>query len=190
MIMNFPSEFFAGDSISWRDKSTRDTLGNSLESGDWTLTYAVRGAVNLTLTAIADGTGWLTTATATQTGTLNTGSANVVVYWQAYATNGSQRVTVGSGQSNVKPNLSSVAAGYDGRTQNQKDLEAVTAEISARVNGGATIEYTIGNRSLKKEPMTSLITMQNRLKYLVMKDQRAADIANGLGDPRAVFVRF
>lgn len=188
--MNFPSEFFAGDTLTWRDKQTRDSLGNSIQSSDWTLTYAVRGAVNLTLTASADGTGWITTATATQTATLNTGNAPVVVYWQAYVTKGSDRITLGSGQSNVKPNLSAQTAGFDGRSQAQKDLDAVTAEISARINGGSTIEYTIGNRSLKKEPTSSLIAMQNRLKYLVMKEQRAADIANGLGDPRAVFVRF
>lgn len=184
--MNFPSEFFAGDSLTWRDKQTRDSLGNTITSADWTLTYAVRGEVNLTLTASADGTGWITTATATQTATLNAGT----YYWQAYVTKGFDRITLGSGQCTVKPNLSRQAAGYDGRSQNQKDLDAVTAEISARVNGGSTIEYTIGNRSLKKEPMSSLVTMQNRLKYLVMKEQRAAQLANGLGDPRAVFVRF
>ena len=188
--MNFPSEFFAGDTLTWRDKATRDSLGNPIQSSDWTLTYAVRGAVNLTLTASADSTGWVTTTTGTQTAGLNTGSTDVVVYWQAYVTKGSERITLGSGQATAKPNMATLSAGYDGRTQNQKDLDAVTSEISARVNGGSTVEYTIGNRSLKKEPMSSLIAMQNRLKYLVMKEQRAADIANGLGDPRAVFVRF
>lgn len=184
--MNFPSEFFAGDSLTWRDKQTRDAQGNTISSAEWTLHYAIRGEANLTLTAVADGTGWVTTATATQTSGLNAG----VYYWQAYVNKGFDRITLGSGQCKVKPNLARQAAGYDGRSQAQKDLDAVTAEISARINGGSTIEYTIGNRSLKKEPMSALITMQNRLKYLVVKEQRAASIANGLGDPRAVFVRF
>lgn len=184
--MNFPSEFFAGDTLTWRDKATRDSLGNPIQSSEWTLTYALRGAINLTLTASADSTGWITTATSTQTATLTAGT----YYWQAYVTKSAQRITLGSGQCTVKPNLSTQAIGYDGRSQNQIDLDAVTAEISARVSGGSAVEYTIGNRSLKKEPMANLIQMQNRLKYLVMKEQRAANIANGLGDPRAVFVRF
>ena len=188
--MNFPSEFFAGDTLTWKDAQTKDSLGNVIQSSTWTLTYALRGAVNVTLTASADGTGWQTTASSTQTASLNTGLANVTIYWQAYVTNGSNRITLGSGQSTCKPNLTLMTAGYDGRTQAQKDLDAVTAEITARLNGGASIEYTIVTRSLKKEPMSSLLQIQNRLKYLVMKEQRAADIANGLGDPRAVFVRF
>ena len=185
--MRIPAELFSGDSQTWRDDSARDSIGNQLNSADWVLTYDIRGAQILTLTGVSYGAGWETTITAAQSAALAAGD----YYWQAYVTKGLDRKTIGSGQIKIRASLSAVTAeGYDGRTQTKKDLDAVTAEISARVSGGATIEYTIGNRSLKKEPMSALITMQSRLKSMVARERQADLIAQGVGNPRAMFVRF
>ncbi len=99
----------AGDSLTWRDDSTTDNLGNQITSTTHTLTYAIRGAQNLTLTSSAYLTGWETTATAAQTITL----LGTTYYWQAYATQGANRVTLGQGRVEVRKNLSTQSAGAD-----------------------------------------------------------------------------
>lgn len=111
-------------------------------------------------------------------------------FWQATVTKAAQVITIGSGRLTVLKNLALSVAGYDGRTQSEIDLAAVQAEIQARISGGATIEYTIGTRRLRKEALSELMALESRLKLLVSKERKAQDLANGLGDPRNVYVRF
>jgi hypothetical protein len=184
--VNIPASITAGDSSTWRDGSSKDLLGNAITSADWTLAYAIRGAVNLTLTGTPYGEGWETTITVAQSTTLTAGT----YYWQAYATKGSNRVTLGSGQLQVAANLSAQSAGYDGRSQAQKDLEAVQAAMRAIITGGAVQKYVIGNRELQKLPMSDLLTLESKLKADVARERRAELIANGLGNPHNLFVRF
>ena len=49
--VNIPRTIVAGDSVTWRDVAMRDNLGNQVSSTTHTLTYAIRGTQNLTLTA-------------------------------------------------------------------------------------------------------------------------------------------
>lgn len=184
--MKIPGTLAAGDSCTWQDASARDNLDNALTSDAWTLHYYLRGAQSLDLTSTANGPGWSTSITAEQSAALTPG----VFYWQAVATNASQRITLGTGQITITPNLSSAAAGYDGRSQSQIALDAINAEIQARLTGGMAEEYTIGNRSLKKTPMKDLIAMQSRYKSIVARERQASQIAQGLGNPRALYVRF
>lgn len=186
--MPIPDQITAGDSISWTDGAARDNLGNAVASPSWSLTYIIRGSTALTLTAVPDGGGWKTTISAAQSATLTPG----VHYWQATATNGSERVTIGAGQIKINENLaySGSAAAFDGRTQAQADLDAVRAEMRARISGGSVQEYTIGNRSLKKMPMADLIAMEGKLKIDVAREARANRLAKGLNSGRAVYVRF
>ena len=51
-------------------------------------------------------------------------------------------------------------------------------------------EYTIGNRHLRKMSMTDLLELESRLKARVYREQLQQDMANGLGNPRNLFVRF
>lgn len=186
--MKIPSQIRAGDSATWRDQPTKDNLGNSIDSGSWTLNYALRqGSTALTLTASPfAGGAWQTTITKTQSETLVAGA----LFFQAYAENGSQRVTLGSGQVQVFVDLTSVAAGaYEGRSQAQQDLDGVDAAIRALVTGGAKA-YTIGGRSVTKTDMTELLLWRDRLVAIVASEQKANRLANGLGNPSNVFVRF
>ena len=64
------------------------------------------------------------------------------------------------------------------------------AAIRAIVAGGAVSEYTIGTRTLKKMDMADLVMLESRLKGMVIRDQKAALIANGLGNPTSLYVRF
>ena len=100
--------------------------------------------------------------------------------------------TIGAGQLEVLPGLDYTGqpSAFDGRSQAQQDLDAVQAAIRAIVSGGVVKEYTIGNRSLKKYDMKDLLELESKLKAEVKREQMADLIANGLGNPHNLFVRF
>ena len=190
--MNIPAQIRAGDTVKWRDDAGRDNLGNAITSGGgWTLTYYLRfdktheGA---TVVGTAYGTGWeFAIAQGTSAG-FDAGQW----YWQAEATKSGEHVTLGAGQLEVLAGLSytGLPSAFDGRTQAQKDLDAVQAAIRSIVSGGAVAEYTIGNRRLKKLEMADLLALESNLKAAVKREQAAQLQANGFGNPHNLFVRF
>jgi hypothetical protein len=183
-----PNEITAGDSVSWYDDAFKDNIGNDIAPGDWTLKYALRGKVTIDITAsVVDGQ-WKSTLAPTDTVDLTSAT---ILYWQAYATKGSDKVTLGSGQISVKPSLVDVASSsYDGRSQAKKDLDAVQAAIRAVISGGAVQRYVIGNREVQKMQLADLYQIEARLKYEVASEKRAESIAKGLGDPRTLAIKF
>lgn len=189
--MNIPSEIRAGDTIQWRDVEGVDNLGNAISSASWTLTYYLRtntASEGATVVGTAYGTGWEFTIAAGTSSGFDAGQW----YWQALATSGTSKVTLGSGQLTVLATLSYAATpgAFDGRTQAQQGLDAVQAAIRAIVSGGVAKEYTIGNRNLKKYDMADLLQLEAKLKAEVKREQMADLIANGLGNPHNLFVRF
>ncbi len=189
--MNIPSEIRAGDTIQWRDVAGVDNLGNEVSSSDYTLTYYLRfnaASEGATVVGTAYGTGWQFSIAAATSVNFDAGTW----YWQAVATKTGSTITLGSGQSTVLAALSysGTPAALDGRSQAQKDLDAVQAAIRAIVAGGVVKEYTIGNRSLKKYDLTDLLALETKLKADVNREQKAQLIANGLGNPFNLFVRF
>ena len=189
--MNIPSEIRAGDTIQWRDVAGVDNLGNEVSSSDYTLTYYLRfnaASEGATVVGTAYGTGWQFSIVAATSVNFDAGTW----YWQAVATKTGSTITLGSGQSTVLAALSysGTPAALDGRSQAQKDLDAVQAAIRTIVAGGVAKEYTIGNRSLKKYDLTDLLALETKLKADVNREQKAQLIANGLGNPFNLFVRF
>ena len=194
--MQIPALIIAGDSVSWNETALSDPVQGALTgAGGWSLTYSFRGqqgAGGIDVAATAAGTGWTMALTSAQTAALNAGTAVATWAWLAWCSSGAKRISVGTGVLRVQPNLAGVAAGsvFDGRSQAEKDLEAIRAELSARVTGGLTVEYTIGARSLKKEPVTALMAMEQRCLRIVARERRAQATANGLGNPKRFAVRF
>ena len=189
--MNIPTTIRAGDTVKWRDNPTSDTFGNEVNSDAWTLKYYLRTNTwgdGATITGSAYGTGWEFTIAAGTTTEFEAGTW----YWQAVATKDSEVLTLGNGRLEVTAALtySGSPASFDGRSQAQKDLEAVQAAIRAIVSGGAVQEYRIGTRNLKKYELADLIQLEAKLKADVKREQQAELIANGLGNPRNMFVRF
>ena len=189
--MNIPATIRAGDTVKWRDDASVDAFGAAVTSSTWTLTYYLRtntASEGATITGTAYGQGWeLTIAAATSAG-FDAGQW----YWQAIATAGSEKLTLGAGQLEVLAalNYAGTPGAFDGRSQAQQDLDAVQAAIRAIVAGGVAKEYTIGNRSLKKYDLTDLLALETKLKADVNREQKAQLIANGLGNPFNLFVRF
>lgn len=196
--MNIPAQIRAGDTVTWRDEAARDNLGNPIDGSNHGLTYYLRTNTNhqgaivagVTVAGTPSGSGWTFTIAA---GTTD-GFAAGQWYWQAVATAtvGGAVTTIGAGQLTVLPGLDYTGqpSAFDGRSQAQKDLEAVQAAIRSIVSGGAVAEYTIGNRRLKKMEMADLVMLEGKLKAEVKREQAAQLQANGLGNPHNLFVRF
>jgi len=189
--MTIPATIRAGDTVTWRDGATVDGLGNGISSSNWTLITYLRSATagaGLTVAATAYGQGWESTISAAASAGLAAGEWS----WGARATNGAQAITIGSGSLAVLAalNYSGSAAAFDGRSQARQDLDAVQAAIRALISGGAVRRYMIGGRQLEKYTLAELIERENHLKAEVAKEVAAERMANGLGDPRNLFVRF
>jgi hypothetical protein len=189
--MKIPATIRAGDTIKWRDDPAKDVLGNEIGSSSWTLTYYLRtntASEGATVVGVAYGQGWEFTITASTSAGFEPG----LWFFQAVATSGADKQTLGSGQLQVEVALSyaGTPGAFDGRSQARKDLEAVQTAIRSMVSGGAVAEYTIGNRRLKKMELADMLALESKLKADVVREERAAKIANGLGDPHKIHVRF
>ena len=191
--MTIPATIRAGDTVAWRDDATTDSLGNAVTSAAWSLSFFLRSATagatgGLTVASTSYGSGWETTISATSSATLAAGAW----YWQARATNGANAITTGTGSLTILAalNYSGTPAAFDGRSQARQDLDAVQAAIRSLISGGAVKRYTIGSRQLERFSLAELIELENRLKADVTKEEAAERMANGLGDPRNLFVRF
>jgi hypothetical protein len=189
--MRIPSTIRAGDTITWRDDATVDNLGNAITSSTHTLRYYLRtntASEGATVTAAAFGNGWESTISATTSAAFDAGTW----YWQAIASAGSSVITIGVGQLAVVAALAytGTPAAVDGRSQAEQDLAAVQTAIRSIISGGGVQKYTIGSRSVEKMKLEDLLTLESRLKAEVAREQKANAIANGLGNPHAMFVRF
>lgn len=190
--MQIPATIRAGDTVKWRDVAGVDNLGNEITStGGWALTYYLRtntASEGATVIGSAYGTGWEFAISAGTSAGFDAGEW----YWQAIATSGSDKVTLGAGQLQVLAALSysGTPGAVDGRTQTQKDLDAVQAQIRALISGGAVQQYSIAGRSLQRYSLSDLMALESKLKAEVKREQMAELIANGLGNPHNLFVRF
>jgi len=189
--VNIPSEIRAGDTVKWRDDPTTDVFGNDIKSDAWTLKYFLR-TNSSSEGHIATGSvyqqGWEFTISATDSADFDAGTW----YFQAIAEKGTEKITLGSRRLTVNAALeySGTPSAFDGRSQAKKDLEAVQTAIRTLLAGGAVQEYRIGNRNLKRYELSDLIQLEGRLKAEVKREEQAELMANGLGNPRNMFVRF
>ncbi len=191
-MTQLPSKIRAGDTIKWRVDASRDNLGNSIDSGNWTLKYYFRTNTNHeahTATGTAFGLGWEFTISSSDSDGFDAGDW----FFQAIATYGSESVTLAAGQIEVLAGLDYTGDhpdAFDGRTQAEKDLAAVQKAIRDIANGNTVQSYSVAGRSLTRYPMSDLIALESKLKFEVQRERRAALIANGKGDPFNLFVRF
>lgn len=184
--MKIPLEIVTGDSVTWLDDATKDNLGNEISSSLWTLVYKLAGPSVLSLTATTYNSGWSTSITSAQSSVLIPGK----YYWQATATKALEKITLSAGQLKICQGLANANPGFDGRSQLQKDLDAVQTAMRAIIAGGAVQEYTIANRSLRKMLMSDLILLEKKLKADLVAEEKSQKIKDGLGNPDALYIRF
>jgi|TARA_R100000084_G_scaffold109246_1_gene75013 hypothetical protein len=188
--VNIPKQIYAGQTIKWRDDGFTGPLNESITSADWTLTYYLRFNHTHeahTVAGTAYGTGWEFTISATDSAGFNAGDW----YIFAEATKGSEKFPLGSARAEVFASYAYTgqAAAFDGRTQAEQDLEAVTTAIRQIVSDKVK-SYTIAGRSFTKMDLPDLVLRESQLKAIVARERKAAMIANGLGDPHSLYVRF
>jgi hypothetical protein len=103
--------------------------------------------------------------------------------------------TVRRGSLTVRRSLafSGTPGAFDDRSQAERDLAGVEDAIRALTTGAQ--EYQIGalgsgGRKVRRADLAELIKWRDRLKAEVMREKRAEMIAQGMGDPRRLYVRF
>ena len=189
--MTFPSPIRAGDFIQWNIPASQDYYGNSISSPDWSVVYYLRTntGTGATISSAAYNDGFKFEIASNVTATFKAGNW----YYQAVANkSGAQKQTIYSGSFEVLKSLefSGTAKSFDGRSQVEKDLEVIQTAIRNIINGGAIQEYKIGTRTAKKYELSELIMLEARYKAELVREKQEEMIDNGLGNPRATFVRF
>lgn len=190
--MTFPTTVRAGDYVQWRIPASQDVFGNSISSPDWSVVYYLRtntGPIGATINSSAYVDGFQFTIASNVTATFTSGNW----FYQAVANkSGAEKQTIYTGQFEVLESLeySGTALNYDGRSQVEKDLEVIQTAIRTIISGGAIQEYKIGTRSAKKYELSELLALESRYKAELVREKQGEMIANGLGNPRATFVRF
>ena len=191
MTILVPDTIYAGDTVIFDVPEFTDPVGNSIDSGTYTLVWYARtntASEGATVTGVAEGTGWRVTVPSSTTGGFDAG----LWTWQAIATSGSVQYTAGRGQFTVKATLeySGDPTAFDDRSRAQIDLDYVEAAIRTLAQGGVVQEYTIGGRSLKRYKMAELLQLRDALKAEVDRERRAEKVKQGLGNPGVTRVRF
>ncbi len=189
--MTFPSEIRAGDLIQWRLAATQDVFGNSISSPDWSVIYYLRtnSSTGASVSSTAFNDGFQFSIASNVSSTFRDGDW----FYQAIANkSGAEKQTIATGAFKVLPSLefSGTAFNFDGKSQIQKDLETIQTAIRNIISGGVVQEYKIGTRTAKKYELSELIMLESRYKAELIREKQAELIANGLGNPRATFVRF
>lgn len=150
----------AGDFASWTD-----TLPQ-YPASTWQLSYAIRGNSVLDVIATPNGDDFELLISSTESSNLIHG----VHHWQAYVAQAGNRTTIGNGAIEVVQDLASAITGYDGRSEAQKMLDAVSQAIITIGNGEMVQSYSIKGRSLSKYSLTELLQMRDRLKGEVARE--------------------
>ena len=190
--MTFPQKVIAGDFVQWRIPASQDVFGNSISSPDWSVVYYLRtntSSEGATVNSSAYNDGFQFSIPAATTANFDAGNW----FYQAVANKSGQETQTiyrGSFEVFATQSYSGTPAAYDGRSQVEKDLDVIQAAIRTIISGGAIQEYKIGTRTAKKYELSELIMLEARYKAELVREKQAEMMANGLGNPRATFVRF
>lgn len=174
-----PTTANAGDTWRWSR-----TLADYPASAGWALSYTlINGTAKITINASALGDDHAVTVSAATSAGYTAGSYD----WRARVSRAGEIYTVGEGRITVRNAFG--GATFDARTHARKTLEAIEAVIEGRASS-ATLEYSIAGRTLKHIPMADLLSLRDKYRAEVAREDAAAAVASGLPDKRRVFVRF
>ena len=185
-----PSLFRAGDTIRWRIPAGVNWLNESVTNTDYTCTAYLRfnasgEAKAIVGTAYTDG--WEFVIAASSTSTMDAG----IWGYQIRAVKSGDEVTLYEGQVEVKAQMTytGTPGAFDYRSTAQTDLDSVQSAIRSIISDKAK-SYSIGGRSFTRLDLSELRERESQLKAEVVRERKANMIANGLGNPHSLFVRF
>lgn len=175
--ITFPNNFTAGVNFS------ASVIVSAYPAPEWVVSAYLRGPDSIDLTAEGNNTEHKFAVSAAETATWASGT-----YWVSIrATRGADAFEITKRQLDIQPDLATVAAPYDGRSQNEVALEAINAVLAKR----ATIDqqrYTINNRELWRTNIADLLKLRSFYTVAVRRERRRAAGETGFG--RAISVRF
>ena len=196
--MTLPNRLYAGDSIEFGIN-----VPDYPPADGWMLVqrlvprFASPAQSSIALTAAANGTvggvayDYVLTATPAATAAWAPGAYG----WHTYVTKaGARQVLEGtqySGELTVLPDPATLAQGADTRSPARKAYDdALAARAAYAASGHATVaEYQIGDRRMKFKNPAELEQIIGQLAIEVAREKRAQALAQGLPDPRRVYVR-
>jgi hypothetical protein len=181
-----PAEIYQSDQSEWFEP-----LAPANASGVtvWLRSSGAGAGVEAPATLTTDG--WKVTLSAATTAAMAAGGWTL----QVVATIDGAPRTLRRGTLTIRKSLAftGTAGAFDDRSQAETDLAAVEEAIRALTSGAQ--EYQIGSlgaggRKVRRADLAELIKWRDRLKSEVAREKRAEMIAQGLGDPRRLYVRF
>jgi hypothetical protein len=185
--MNIFTTLPSGDSATWLDDAVTLPDGRTADASSWVMTYYLRGQSSLDLVATASNQSWSTTLTAVASALLGAGN----YAWTAIITSGLERITIGSGQLVITPDVTQQGGVFDPRSKAQIALEACESAMATfNATGGKVKRYEIAGRTMEFQTIGDLMTLHSFWKAKVMAEGSAQSIASGLGNPRNLYTRF
>lgn len=154
-MLNIPKTITAGVSFSAAVELPAQFKG-------WDAFLYLRGPQNIDLEAVVTGTTATFAATPADTAQWAPGE----YAWTIRATDGADVVEIACGRTKITPDLASLPAGSDTRSENRKVLDAILAVIAKR----ATMDqerYRINNRELYRTPIGDLLKLKEHYQQLV-----------------------
>lgn len=174
-----PVSLIAGDTAKWLR-----TLCDAPASAGWVLTYTlINASAKITFSATASGADHLVNVAAATTAGWAAGS----YAWRATVALAGEVFTVSSGTITVEPAFG--AATLDNRSHARKALANIEAYLENANNLTAAM-YEIAGRKLQRISVPDLLTLRDRYRGEVAREDAAANAARGLPDKRRVMVRF
>ncbi len=168
----------AGDTAKWLK-----SLADYPATAGWVLSYTlVNSAQRYTFSASASGPDHLVSVPASTTANWVAGG----YAWRSQVAYGGEVFTVGEGRVDI---AAAFGAAVDGRSQARRQLEAVEAMLEGRATS-AVAEYTVAGRQLKYIAVPELLTLRDRLRVDVAREDSAARAAAGLPSRGRIVVRF
>jgi len=168
---NEPFELRAGLTWEWEREFS------DYPASTWTLKYWFKrmgGTDKFSITATASGSKHVVDVAAA------TSQAYVAddYTWVAIVSAGSDSYEVDRGTVKLLPRYDQDVA-LDDRTHAKKMLEAIETALEAFASGSTIKSYTIGSRQMTKADVPELITLRDKYKAEVFRDQLAENARNG-----------
>lgn len=185
--MNIFANLPVGDSAAWTDTPITLLSGFVVDATAWSLTYFLRGPAAIDIAGTALGVNWGCSISASQSAVYLPGTYS----WSAAVAMADQRHTVASGQLTLTPNLATITTAFDPRSTAQIALSDCEKAMSTfNQTGGKVKKYEIAGRSMEFQTIAELMTLHSFWRAKVLGEQSAQSVANGLSNPRNLYVRF
>lgn len=173
-----------------------DTLDFETEVPDypatdgWTLYFRLvprvaGAAITITCATAANGIDYRAQVAPATTATWTAGEYT----WNSYVAKSGARYTVEDGQVTLLPDPGVTTAPFDNRSHARKTLAAIEAVIEGRASQDQ-MEYSIGDRSLKRMPIVDLLMFRTQYRAEVRREDNDERIANGQPTNNRILVRM